>query len=121
MSNGFTRWLNSRADLVMRVIVVVSLAVGLVVAVQHRTLARCLAEYNEDFANSTEQRSQAAEKDRQAEDSLWFAIDESRSLPPAEARAKSLAAFNSYIKQRREADRQRRENPPPPPPSQRCD
>lgn len=115
-------WLTGdTADLVLRFLVILTLVFGVYMYTGYRDLAACVARYNNQAAAADAARSDAAKKDWAASDGLWFAIDEARRLPPAEAKARSEAAFDNYVKSRRETNEARAKNPPPPPPSELCD
>lgn len=104
----------------IQIIAVISLLLALYVGFRQYRLADCLAEYNDDSAQSSGQRLIAAEQDRQALDEMIDAIAGARSVSPEQAQRQVNAALDKYIAVRATSDEQRRKNPPPPPPSQRC-
>ncbi len=115
-------WLD--APMVTRAIqlaAIVSLVLALFVGLRQYQLADCLATYNDDNAKSSGQRLAAAEQDRKALDDMIGAVAAARSATSqADAQRQVSEAFDTYLKQRAEANEQRRRNPPPPPPSERC-
>lgn len=114
--------LDSRAvTRAIQLVAIVSLLLALFVGLRQYALADCLATYSDDQARSSAQRLQAAEQDRKALDEMIAQVAAARSAPPATAGKQVSDAFDTYLKQRAEADEQRRRNPPPPPPSERCD
>jgi hypothetical protein len=106
-------WLDTRsATRVLQIVAVVSLLVSVVVGFRQYELTNCVAHYNEVNNVSQRARAEAADTDRQAQDTLFRQIADD----PQHAFDK-LRAYNAS---RAAADAQRSSNPIPPPPSQTC-
>ncbi|MEV4767811.1 hypothetical protein [Micromonospora humida] len=103
---------SSAADIAVKVIAVLALALSVFIGVQQVRLTQCLAEYNEASNRSSAARTAAAEQDRAAQDELFRSI--------AEEPRSGIEALRAYNEQRAQADERRRLNPLPAPPSQRC-
>jgi uncharacterized protein HemX len=107
------RWLDSRAaDRAGKVFAAVALSVSLVLGYAVYQQNRCQAAYAAAANASQRARSEAAEKDRQAQDILFKAI--------ADRPREAISALREYNTARDEADAQRDQNPVPPAPSTRC-
>lgn len=114
-------WLDSAtATRIMKAIALISLLVGLGVAVKTQQLAQCQAAYAEASNAASRQRNEAAEADRKALDDMVYAIVSAGGRPPAEAGAVVGQALKSYLSARELADKRRAENPLPAPPSTTC-
>lgn len=114
-------WLESEtANLVFKVIAVISLVASLFVGTQQYRLTSCLAAYNEASNANTQLRSQAAADERAALDSLISSIDEARSLPAGQGKSALDIAFRDYATTRARIEGKREVAPIPGPPSQTC-
>lgn len=99
---------------VAQIVAFLSLFLSLAVGARQYSLAGCLAEYNNQAAQATGQRSDAAEEDRQALDEMLTTIAN------AKERGAAAAALRTYVDTRARADAKRAKNPPPAPPSVSC-
>ena len=112
-------WLDSAAvTRVLKVIAIVSLLASLVVGYNQSRLTACLAAYNEASNKATAARTDAAQADREALDTMINAIAHAGSTPDPKATVNK--ALNDYLVSRARADGQRSGNPLPAPPSQTC-
>lgn len=120
--NRVAQWLRGPvADIVLRLIIVLSLAFGVVSYFGYHSLAACVAGYNNQSSTADKARADAAERDRAALDGFIFSLSDARTLPASEAKAQGQAAFDNYVRSRRETNEARAKNPLPPPPSEQCD
>lgn len=104
----------------IRVAVLVSLGMGMFTGYRLTALVHCQARYNQQAAIASRARAEAYEQDRAAEDAMWNAFDAARTLPPEQARQRSLEAFQKYLQFRAQANKQRAEHPLPKLPSETC-
>ncbi len=110
-------------DLVVKVVAIIALVLSLIGLWRWNELAGCLASYADRSARATGARSDAAERDRLAQDALWQAIADASDpakVPPAQAGDYVRKAFATFLAARAEANKKRAENPPPAPPSEAC-
>lgn len=117
-------WLDSpAARRVMTLLAVASMGLSVFVLAKQYQLTDCLAAYNDRSAQATGARTEAAERDRSAQDRMWQAFADAgdpAKVPPDQAQAYAKAAFERFLKDRAEANKQRAQNPLPAPPSQVC-
>ena len=107
----------------IQVVAVASLLLAVSVAGKQYSLTDCLARYQDRSAKATGARTEAAERDRLAQDALWQAIADASDpakVPPSQAGAHVRKAFAAFLAARESANRQRAENPAPAPPSEVC-
>ena len=124
MTKQIGAWLDSRgASRAVQVVALLALLLSVYVGVKQYRLASCLASYNDRSAKATGARTEAAERDRAAQDAMWQAFADAgdpQKVPPAQAQAYAKAAFEKFLKDRAQANAQRASNPLPAPPSEVC-
>lgn len=128
---------STTVDVIIRVVVVLSLAVGGVAFYQNRELTKCVANYNNAnnarsvaLVAATDQERAADRKTADAQSALFLSPILGKPLPeqtPAE-HADLIRLFRAYqvalteqSKERATADDARRDHPIPDPPKQVCD
>lgn len=124
MTSRVVVWLDSRSAFrAVQVMAALALFLSVFVGVKQYRLATCLADYNDRSAQATAARTEAAERDRAAQDRMWQAFADAgdpAKVPPAQARKYAADAFQTFLKERAEANKRRAQNPLPAPPSEVC-
>lgn len=97
-----------------QIVAFLSLFLSVAVGAKQYSLASCLADYNNQSAQASGQRLDAAEADRRALDEMLA------SVVNAKERSAAGAALRAYVDARADADAKRARNPLPAPPSVSC-
>lgn len=102
------KWLGSHnADIAVRIMVMLSVIMSIIIAVEQYQLTACNTRYHEANAAVVKARAEAAEEDNKAQDEFFRAVFEGKSSEDAQR------AYDNYVMVRAETEKKRRENPPP--------